>query len=86
VVYQRQIRTPDNFIKCTEGFREQVAQFDFNFWRNPGEAGTNSSCGAVVPFTESGGEDQNSFHGAMRSLRRQCDGSLMDISGRQSKL
>ena len=78
MVYQRQIRTADKFIKYAKRFWEQIAQFDFNFWRNPGQAGANSSCGAVVPFTEAGGEDQNSFHGAMSifppAMRRKFNG------------
>jgi hypothetical protein len=55
VVYQRQIRAADNFIKCAKRFQEQIAQFDFNFWRNPGQAGANTARSAIVTLPKSGG-------------------------------
>ena len=62
VVDKCEIRPPDNFIERAKGLRKQIAQFDFNLRCNPCQACANASRRAIVSFTESGGEDQNSFH------------------------
>ena len=77
-VDESEIGAPDNLVKCAERFREQIAEFDFNFWRDPRQAGANASGRAVVSLTKSGGEDQNSFHDTVSifppAMRRKFNG------------
>ena len=77
---REEIHAPDKLVDWSECFREKVAAIDFGIGRDLGEAVTDSPSGAVMALTESGGKNEDFFHGGRGR------GSLMDNCAGQSTL
>ncbi len=69
-----------DLIYYAERFREKVAALDRRLGRDLGESIADPARGAVMALTESGGKNEDFFHGGRRR------GSLMDNCGGQSTL
>src|SRR5205809_251133 len=89
-VDHREISPSHKLIHRSVGLCDQVTQFDIRRWRDTGQSIANSSRGAVVTLSKTGGEDQDLFHDSLGEAGKNetdtADGSLMDIYVRQSKL
>ena len=75
-----EIHAPDKLVDWSECFREKVATFDRRLGRDLGETIADSASGAVMALAESGGKNEDFFHGGKRR------GSLMDNCAGQSTL
>jgi hypothetical protein len=75
-----EIHAPDQLVDWSERFRENIAAFDRRLGRDLDERIADSTSGAVMAFAESGGKNEDFFHGGKRR------GSLMDNCAGQSTL
>jgi hypothetical protein len=75
-----EIHAPDKLVDWSERFREKIAALDRGSGRNLRETVADSARGTVMALTESGGKNEDFFHGERRR------GSLMDNCAGQSTL
>ena len=98
-IHQRQIASAHQFVDRPVGFGKQIPQFHCSLIQSDtSQPFADSSCGAIVALSETGGQDQYSlFHWSSgntgykgkhtrRVLTRESIRTLMDICARQSKL
>src|SRR5437667_4148276 len=98
-IHQRLIASAHQFVGRPVGFGKQIPQFHCSLIQsNASQPVADSSCGAIVALSETGGQDQYSlFHWSLgatdykgehtrRVLTRESIWTLMDICARQSKL